>query len=403
MYKPPYLKYYVFCMVVFSVLTSLNGQEKTPSTKIDVFKSRYINFGGETGDTTSVKRLQNGRVVFKKVQAPKYKRGTDVSIKITLKSNGDRWDKSGSCFVITNKEQIDIIDVSLGKERFPEQANVSNDYGGVLRAENYQPALELIRFMTPFGVGYYSDEEKHPKIKYNRPVYVPEWEKEVVWEKDISELESLVTGEFYIGVWIDTWTPEGYIVDVSLEYSGRARPKKKVMSLINTVYYVNGQKIPDLFAETSLNLDFIADGKLKNTELYYTTSGHGGHSGGDEFIKLKNQVVFDSELVIDKTPWRNDCAAFRRFNPSSGVWVRKDTAYAYNKAFKKEFKAIEERLASSDLSRSNWCPGSFVKPYHTALGDIEKGQHNLQVKIPATSNKKDQYNHWLVSAYLIYE
>lgn len=50
------------------------------------------------------------------------------------------------------------------------------------------------------------------------------------------------------------------------------------------------------------------------------------------------------------------------FNPSSGVWTRKDTAFAYTKERVREYKPIEERLASSDLSRSNWCPGSQVFP-----------------------------------------
>ncbi len=399
---PFYIKYTSY-LVVAMFWSQINSQNNNEPLKIEVFKNRLINFGGEAGDTTTVKRLQNGRVVFKKVVAPVYKKGTDVSVKVTLRSNGDKWDKSGSCFVVTNREQIDIIDVALGKEKFPKSSNVLGDFQGILKTENYIPAIELLRFMSPFGVGHYSDEEKYPKMKYYRPVYVPKWEKEVVWESDISELESLVTGEFYIGVWIDTWTPEGYVVDVSLQYSGRQRPKLKVMPLMNTVYYVEGQKIPDLFSQTALGLDFSVDKNLKDVQLYYTTTGHGGHSGGDEFIKLRNEVFFDSKLVINEIPWRDDCASFRRFNPSSGVWTKKDSAYAYNENFKKEFKEIEERLASSDMSRSNWCPGSKVAPYHVGLGDIKEGNHKLQVKIPGTANKKEQYNHWLVSAYITYK
>ncbi|MBD0779050.1 N-glycanase [Maribacter sp. ANRC-HE7] len=369
---------------------------------IGVFKNQPVNFGGETGDTTRVKRLQNGRVIYRKINVPVYKKGTDVSVEVKLRSNGDKWDKSGSCFVVTDPERIDVIDVSLGQEEFPEKSFVDKGYGGILKTEDYIPALELMRFMSPFGVGHYSDEKKYPKIEYNRPVYIPKWENEVVWKKDISELESVVTGEFYIGIWIDTWTPEGYSVDVTLKYSGRSRPKLKVMPLLNTMYYVEGQKIPDFFAATTLDLDFTTKQELRNVKLYYTTTGHGGHSGGDEFIKLRNEVFLDSRLVLSKIPWRDDCASFRRFNPSSGVWTKKDSAYAYNENFEREFKEIEERLASSDLSRSNWCPGSSVMPYVVPLGELKKGIHELQVKIPGTANKKDQYNHWLVSAYITY-
>ena len=392
-------------MVVENIPSPIENNSPLQEPKefsVEVFRNQPVNFGGETGDTVTVKRLQNGRVIYRKIKVPVYKKGTDVSVEVKLRSNGDKWDKSGSCFVVTNPELIDVIDVSLGKEKFPENSFADKGFGGVLKTNEYVPALELMRFMSPFGVGHYSDEKKYPKIKYNRPVYIPKWENEVVWEKDISELESVVTGAFYIGVWIDTWTPEGYSVDVSLKYSGRPRPKLKVMPLLNTVYYVEGQKIPDFFAAKTLDLDFSTKQEMRNVKLYYTTTGHGGHSGGDEFIKLNNEVFLDSILVFNKIPWRDDCASFRRFNPSSGVWTKKDSAYAYNENFEREFKEIEERLASSDLSRSNWCPGSSVLPYRIPLGELKEGLHRLQVKIPGTSNKKDQFNHWLVSAYITY-
>lgn len=392
------------CSLIFFLLViPVEGQEYPTEKSVSIFENVPINFNGETGDTLSVNRLQSGRLVFKKVTVPIFDKGTDVSIKMRLRSNGDPWDKSGSCFVVTDPKQIDIIDISKGKEKFPAASGVNGDYLGVLNSGSYQPPVELLRFMTPFGVGHFSDEEKYPRIKYNRPVYVPKWENEVVWENDISELESLITGTFYIGIWIDTWTAEGYLVDLSLEYSGRTRPKLKVVPLVNSIYYVDGQKIPDLFAKTTLDVDFLLKKKYSNASIYYTTTGHGGHSGGDEFIQLKNEVYLDKKKILDTIPWRDDCSSFRRFNPSSGVWTKKDSAFAYNENNEREYKEIEERLASSDLSRSNWCPGSFVKPYRVKLDDLEKGNHQLTLKIPATLNKGDQLNHWLVSAYLVYK
>ena len=38
-----------------------------------------------------------------------------------------------------------------------------------------------------------------------------------------------------------------------------------------------------------------------------------------------------------------------------------------------EEKEIEEPLGSSDLSRSNWCPGSDVVPEEVMLGDLKAG------------------------------
>ncbi|TEW70305.1 N-glycanase, partial [Gramella jeungdoensis] len=109
--------------------------------------------------------------------------------------------------------------------------------------------------------------------------------------------------------------------------------------------YVNGQGIPDFFARTPLEQTFVLPKNAKNDKLYYTTTGHGGHSGGDEFIKIKNSVYVNNKLVLDTIPWRDDCASFRRFNPTSGVWIKKDSAsYIDYKTRLYQVKEIEERI-----------------------------------------------------------
>ncbi len=387
---------YFVCVWLFSVV-ALVAQE--PETHV-VFKNQPINFNGDKGSDQGVVRLQSGRLIYKKVTMPTFRKGTDVWVNLTLRSNGDRWDKSGSCFVITDPDQISILKVSEGNATFPKAAIVDTKFNGVLATDTYTPALEIMRFMTPFGVGHYSSD----KGKHRKPVYIPVWEKEVKWTHDISDLVRVVSGEFYVGVWIDSWTPEGYAVDLSFTYSNRPKKNLKVMPLLNNVPYVNGQGIPDFFARTDVDYSFELPKNAKNVTLNYITTGHGGHEGGDEFIKIKNSVYFDQKLVIDTIPWRDDCASFRRFNPTSGVWLQKDTAsYIDMKAMKYMKKEIEERIASSDLSRSNWCPGSSVKPIVAKLGYLKKGTHQLKISIPATEAVADKLNHWLVSAYLTYE
>ncbi|SHG20592.1 Peptide-N-glycosidase F, C terminal [Salegentibacter echinorum] len=385
-------------LVFWLIVTPVLAQE---SKTISVFDEVPMNFNGEKKEISNGEYLQDGRIIIKKITVPEYPKGTDVKVRVTVKSAGDRWDKSGSLFVIPNPQKLNMLDIAKGNGEYPKQAG-PDGYPGIKLGGNYEPALEVLRFMTPFGVGYYSDEEKNPNIKYNRPVYVPKWEDEVTWEMDVSQLESELTGEVLIGAWIDTWTPEGYKISVELEYSGRDLSKKVVKPLVNTVYYA-GQKHPDLFAFNPLKAEFELPQNAKNAKLYYITTGHGGHSGGDEFIKLKNTVKFDTKTVLDTIPWRDDCASFRRFNPSSGVWTRKDSAQAYNREGKKIFREVEERLASSDLSRSNWCPGSKVAPYVLELGDLQVGKHELVIDIDATPIDGDKLNHWLVTAYLVYE
>ncbi|HUH28494.1 PNGase F N-terminal domain-containing protein [Gelidibacter sp.] len=382
---------------LFATLFSANAQK--PST-YKVFEKQPINFIGEKGTDGEAVRLMDGRLVYKKVTVPTFANGTDVKIKLTVRSAGDRWDKSGSCFVVTDPEKLSILSIAEKDKKFPTDSYVDDKYAGFVTGKNYSPVVELMRFMTPFGVGYYSDN----KVKYRRPVYIPSWEKQVVWEHDITELESLVTGTFYVGVWIDSWTAEGYDFDMELTYSNRKQQKVSVLPIVNTIPYVGGQQIPDNFAHKDLEQTIRLKKDAKNVKLHYITTGHGGHSGGDEFIKIKNSVYLDGILVLDTIPWRDDCASFRRFNPTSGVWIKKDSAsYISRETNKYEIKEIEERIASSDLSRSNWCPGSFVEPMVVDLGNLKAGAHNIKIKIPATPIDGDKLNHWLVSAYLTYE
>ena len=66
--------------------------------------------------------------------------------------------------------------------------------------------------------------------------------------------------------------------------------------------------------------------------------------------------------VIDFIPWRDDCGTYRNNSPCSGNF--------------------SNGLASSDLSRSNWCPGTVTNPEYIYLGDLEAGDHTITVDIP---------------------
>lgn len=394
-----YMKKRIVVLSLIGLIISNFGYAQEKLT-VDVFKEELLNFKGEFGKSSHVERLQDGRIVLKKVTVPDFPTGTDVKIKLTVRSNGDRWDKSGSCFVISDPNLTSIVNVARGDKEFPKGSIVADKYRGVKSTDDYKPVIELLRFMTPFGVGHFSDD----KDTHRKPVYIPKWEKKVEWESDISQLLQVVDNTFYVGVWIDTWTAEGYKIDLTLEYSNRTNKLVKVKPLVNTVSYVGGQSLPDFFPETALEQNFNFKKDVKNVKLHYITTGHGGHSGGDEFIKIKNSLWVDNDMVLDFMPWRDDCASFRRFNPTSGVWLRKDSAsYIDFEAKKYMVKEIEERIASSDLSRSNWCPGSMVEPIVVELGDLKAGEHQLKIAIQATKADEKKMNHWLVSAYLTYE
>ncbi|MDD2911269.1 MAG: PNGase F N-terminal domain-containing protein [Petrimonas sp.] len=352
--------------------------------------------------------LGNGRIVLKKVRVPQFKNYTEVEIAVTLVSNGDPWDKSGSCFVIPKSSKITMIDIARNSAAYPQQDTVKHEsLIGIVQGKDYLPTVELMRFMTPFGVGHFSRNDDPVSVK-RRPVYVDGWAENVIWKQEISDLLPLLEDEAYIGVYIDTWTKEGYRIDVQLSFTesnlrGDKKPHLHVEPLINTNYYV-GQRHPDILSRRDVEVPFIIPEKAKNIRLKYIATGHGGHSGGDEFRPQRNILKIDGSEVLNFLPWRTDCASFRRFNPTSGVWLQKRTmAYISNEGKRAE-KEIEEPLASSDLSRSNWCPGSDVSPIEVELPNLSAGSHSLTISIPeARPIEENKLNHWLVSAYLVWE
>lgn len=377
-----------------------------------VFSKTLINFDPSAhpdglNETDSIIYIANGRIVLKKVQLPHFTHNTQLNAKITLASNGDPWDKTGSCFIIPHKSAINMMHIAQGKEKYPAvDATLYENLIGIVQGLRYMPTVEIMRFMTPFGVGHFSADDNILSAK-RKPVYIDGWAKNVVWEEDISDLLPLFENEVYVGVYIDTWTKDGYVIDLDISYKESTLPcdtktAKHVEPLINTVYYI-GQKHPDIFARQNVDVFFTIPDGAKNVRLKYITSGHGGHSNGDEFRPQENILSIDRGVVYSFMPWRTDCASFRRYNPSTGVWLRERTVAYIGREGRAE-KEIEEPIASSDLSRSNWCPGSNVVPEVIALNDIKPGNHTLTISIP-DSNEIDgeKLNHWLVSAYLVWE
>lgn len=394
------MRFLYFCSLVI-ICSCTQTYVPGGSFSLTLFENTPINFQGDSASDDNIIRLENGRLALKKISLPDFRAGAEVALKVTVRSAGDRWDKSGSCFVISDTTQINLLQSGEEDFKYPEGSRWGEKYGGVKISENFTPVVELMRFMTPFGVGFYSEDREDD---HRKPVYIPEWAKEVEWEADVTDFYQTLTDGAYIGIWIDSWTKEGYEVDVEIEAKERYTKRKGIISLANTIYYGKDQSIPGFFAEGNFEVDFELEQPLKNVTLKYITTGHGGHSGGDEFVETANSLYLDDKQVLDTVPWRVDCASFRRFNPSSGVWLIEDSAnYIDWEAKKYKVKLIEERQASSDLSRSNWCPGSMVEPYAIQLGQMEAGSHRLSIAIPAQPIKDNELNHWLVSAYLVYD
>lgn len=412
-----YFSVLISLMVSLSVMAAPKSNHKEfaakGNTTIKVFDKTNVNYeptkiaGFNEADADGIIRLVNGRIILKKIQVPHYERNVKVYIKTTIASNGDRWDKTGSCFVLPRKSAINLMTIAEGKNKFPAVDSLKLEkLVGVVAGKDYLPTVELMRFMTPFGVGFYSSNNDTLTSK-RRPVYIPKWEKCVQWQQDITDLYPLLEDEAYVGVFIDTWTEQGYLASMELQFkestiSCDRMQRRQVMPLLNTVYYI-GQEYPDIFARKPITTDFVLPKGARNVRLKYIVTGHGGHDGGDEFVQKENILSVDGKEVKRFIPWRDDCASFRRFNPATGVWLEKRVASYIGEDGYTE-KEVEEPVASSDFSRSNWCPGTDVVPEEVELGDLKAGRHTFTVDIPkAQPINGNEMNHWLVSAYLVWD
>lgn len=120
-----------------------------------------------------------------------------------------------------------------------------------------------------------------------------------------------------------------------------------------------------------------------NVQLRYVTTGHGGWGNGDEFVPKTNSLFLNGTALFSYTPWRNDCGSYRLSNPASGNF--------------------SNGLSSSDLSRSNWCPGTVTYPIFIDIGHLKAGTHTLRVQIPQGESEGTSFSSWNVSGVLAYD
>jgi len=354
---------------------------------IEVFKAAPILFnpkevpnGYNAPDSNGIIRLVNGRLILKKVILPQYDRNVKLTLKARLVSSGDDYDRSGSIFILNDRKKgVSPIDIAKNST-YPNMEGTLNSYKGIIALADYEPCVEALRFMTPFGVGFYSD-------KRTPPSHVKAWEKDVKWEADISHLYSLLEGGAYIGAWIDTWHGKGFALDLTLEAkeSDQDEPREnwKVASVMNTVPYI-GQNYPDVFGQLEEGISVKVNlASAKEAKLYYTTTGHGGNNG-DEFHRRKNIITLSGKKIKEWVPWKASCEHVRKWNPTSGeLWPG---------------------VSSSDLPRSNWCPSESVLPKIIPLQADDLSADSTFNFTVQQANKTigNDTNFWLISAYVVY-
>lgn len=357
---------------------------------VTVFNNEQISFGNEINnppdsDSSKTFKYSSGTVLLKKVKLPVVPDDTELFVELYQHSNGDAYDRTGSVFMIPqDKEKSFLEGLKHGVKSLPDfKAKNGKTYQGVIATDNYSPLVEIMRFFTPFGIGQFNDKVT---------VYGQHWEDSTFYKQEVTDLLPLLQGECWIGVFIGNYDKGGHRASLKLKYYPGSmeisdHPAKKywMMPLFNTlnVMEMSGQEYGTMFETDSLNVDLTIPEGVKNIKMRYITTGHGGWGGGDEFNQKTNSILIDGAVLFQFTPWRSDCATFRKFNPASGnFW---------------------NGVTSSDGSRSGWCPGTATNPVFFPVNQIKPGKHKISVVIPMGKNEGGSFSSWNVSGILIGE
>lgn len=354
---------------------------KSRFTTLSVFENEIINFTAQPKSGDGIERYGNGTIILKKIKFPEIKEEQNIFVELKEQSNGDAYDRTGSVFIIPEERKISLYDgMKLGSEKLPSYTNGNGkEYKGMTITPDFLPIVELMRFYTPFGISHFNE---------NITLKAKEWHKVASYREDITDLKPSLSGkELWVGAYIGNYDQGGHKIslEITLHNSDQKIVKNNfALPLFATINVMEnaGQTYATLFdSDKGLVVEFDLKNDLKDAQLRYTTTGHGGWGNGDEFVPKENSIYLDDKLAFAFTPWRTDCGSYRLYNPVSGNF--------------------DDGLSSSDLSRSNWCPGSTTNPVFIPLGDLKAGKHKIQVRIPQGSPEGNSFSYWNTSGILL--
>ena len=215
-------------------------------------------------------------------------------MEVSLRSAGDPWDKSGTLFAFADAAGRDYL------TRMQEGGDADTTrFAGILsnptetnREAAREPALELLRFITPFGVGHFSHTERAQAYK---PESVGAWADSVHGPRTSPTCNrgSPMPTPCGSALYIDTWTDEGYTVSARITMDESDLPCDAALTqrhrpLLNTTKLAHDQRPYTAFPDGPLTRAFTLDAPASGATLDFLTTGHGGHAGGDEFTEQEH-------------------------------------------------------------------------------------------------------------------
>lgn len=372
-----------------------------PEIRVPVFQHELVCYHAEAGNAvnhhSSVLHFASGMVILKLIRLPAVKTPGTLFAELTDFPNGDPQSRQGSVFIIpTDKKQPLMHALEKGLAYLPAQKSQNGKiYAGFVRTATYNPAIELMRFSTPYGVhlkggnGLLTETRPDGTVPETRPdgLLAPVCRGDsVYWKQDISELSDEMGKEVYLGIYINSTNPLGQRMSFELRfYPGPgvvATNKAWILPLFNTISLLRarGQEPGTIFRGDSLHTKVVIPDGLQDLTLRYLSSAEGVERGSESFERRTNQVFLDDDELLKVTPWRSDCGTFCL--PGSA------------------FGARGSGMSRSDSSRSGWCPGALTLPVLVPLTDPEAGEHEIRVVIPMDTAAGSS-GWWNVSGLLI--
>ena len=302
-------------------LDQIEKDKKVITTNI--FNKQRIHWGDTTHhqgsmplDTTL--HFAGGTLILKKINLKHLPDHYQIFAELTTQSSGDAYDRTGSIFIIP-QDSITFYDaLTKGIDTLPYfTSKKGSKYQGMTATPHYTPIVELIRFFTPFGVGHFNDIVQIDGL---------EWQEEVYYKQEITDLRNYLQGEVLIGAFIGNYDGGGHLLTLNIkaypgDYVNHSSNKKQwILPLFNTcnVMEMAGQNYPHFFDTDTLSVSFEIPEGIKQLRLRYITTGHGGWGGGDEFNPKPNNIIIDDTITYQYTPWGEDCGRYREWNPVSG-------------------------------------------------------------------------------------
>ena len=190
------------------------------------------------------------------------------------------------------------------------------DQAGMLYVIEDGVELEILRYITPFGVACGG------------------------WTYDVTDFKQMLEGKTIFESLIQVWGASGWLLDMEMEFfpGTPEYPYVKIDPVWNTDYQVYGD--PDISYDLpEITLPIKAE--TESAKIRMTVSGHGqGNTmNAAEFAEFTHHIAVDGEQTFDMHLWKDDCDE-NSCSPQSGTYL---------------------------YSRAGWCPGQDIQPWEFNL------------------------------------